>query len=447
MEKVIPNPEEAISYLATGVNMKTRILLSGLIFLFVCSLCAAEVTYVDLVINSNKRAFVYPDQNLSPELIKAWKNYAERISYGDGLVLPSSLAADKLSDTTGVVILGNPGNNHIMADYISLIDDFSVSKTELRIGGKTFSSLRHPGLAVITGLYCGQSKDGGNRYALLCISNKDYPEIRKPIFTLAMKHDFLVSDIFGPLYAGAIDMSQETGRQYVIENSIVKYDRPVFQTAKSRHYQFFFPNDNLAKLDKGWLFNFQEKALARIKERLGLECETRIAFYLFNDKDQMAALTGSRGMGFADNFLPCVYAIYSDKVKGAIGAHEVTHVLLAEKWSQAYPGNLIDEGCAEFTALNWNSKPHVFWVKQFLQNNSLPTLYDLEMNWADYDSDISYPVAACFIAFLKETMGLTAVETLYKKAHKYSDAAWMKALLKQDPARLQKNFEKWLDSK
>jgi len=427
--------------------MKVRILLSGLIFILVCSLCSADVTFVNLVINSNNRAFVYPDKNLSPELIKAWKTYAEQLSYGNGLVLPSSLAADKISDTTGVVILGNPGNNHIMTDYISLIDDFSVSKSEFRIGSQTFQSVRHPGLAVVAGVYCGQSKKGGNRYALLCISNKDYPEIRKPMFRLAMKHDFLISDIFGPLYAGSIDMSQETARQHVVENSVVKHDRPVFQTVRSRHYQFFFPNDNLAKLDKGWLFNFQEKALARIKERLGLECATRIAFYLFNDEDQMEALTGSRGMGFADHLLPCVYAVYSDKVIGAIGAHEVTHVLLAKTWSPIYPGNLIDEGCAEFTALNWNSKPHVFWAKQFMQNNSMPTLFDLEMNWEDYDCNVSYPVAACFIAFLKETMGLPAVENLYKKAHKYSDGAWMKALLKQEPARLQKNFERWLASK
>lgn len=72
----------------------------------------------------------------------------------------------------------------------------------------------------------------------------------------------------------------------------------------------------------------------------------------------MEALAGSRGMGFADHFLPSGYAIYSDKVKGAIGAHEITHILVAEECHRHTRAIMIDEGCAEFTALNWNLRPH-----------------------------------------------------------------------------------------
>ena len=429
------------------MRLRLLLMLFGFVLTQVSGL-AQPGGFIELAIRSYKAAIVYPDKNLSSENVQLWKDYAEvlRSCYSNNWPIVASSVAEKAKETKdcNLVILGNPQNNHIMKQYLANFENIEIGDNRIRIGDVAHSTKENRGLNVLIGGTFKNENEGDYNYCALLINYNDYPEIKYTTLKSSFHYDFFVADIFSPLYMGIIEGSQKTSKLSPVKSKSKKFIREKLKSVSSGQYEYFFDENNYFNDDKGWLIKFQDEALKRIEERLGIKYNGKIGFYLFNDKKQMCEVTGLKANGAADQFLPCVYTFYKKGRAGAIGAHEVTHVLTGLMWSKNYPGGLIDEGCAEFTALDWSGKSHISIAKKILNTGKLPTLLQLENNWDNYEDKLRYPIAACFIRFLKETFGLKKVQELYQKAYKLKNGQWMNTILNLKPEELQQNFEAWI---
>lgn len=220
----------------------------------------------------------------------------------------------------------------------------------------------------------------------------------------------------------------------------------IFQT---EHYDFHFKPDSYAGQHIGKIAEYQEKCYRRIEETLQIPFRRRIRYFLTDSPDEvgriMEELFGEYEPGNGDAIAPNnVIAVYSEEIN-CIGIHEDAHL-----FSYAYCDPtcaLLSEGIAQFLD-EWWGKPNTEWVKMFVADGryrSVCELADDETFW-NVSSEITYPIAGAFTAFLVERIGVAAyLERIYKPALPLAEK--IEAVFHSSPEALEQEFLLWIETK
>lgn len=172
----------------------------------------------------------------------------------------------------------------------------------------------------------------------------------------------------------------------------------------SEHYDFCFSEKSLAQQDIERIAKTQENCFERITADLGVIPDFKIQYLLADTPQDLGVLYGDNEPcnGFAR--LPDkVYAVYNEEIK-CIGMHEDAHIIsyFIKKPLSAF----LCEGLAMYFDEQWQGRPNVEWVKEYIRNGRVYNIMRLIDNSAFYDLDesISYPLAGAFTKFLIEKL-------------------------------------------
>lgn len=183
------------------------------------------------------------------------------------------------------------------------------------------------------------------------------------------------------------------------------------QATETEHYIFRYAAGSLAEREIGAIAMEQEQAYAKLTDLFGYELPEKIEYLLTASAEENGAILGelfsqeaaypTNGFSIAPIF---VFAAYSDQVK-CVGCHEVTHLFSYELCLPK--SQLLSEGLAMYTDGAFWGKPNGQWVKEFLTSGRyipIPELISDESFFA-HPSEITYPIAGAFVAFLIEKLG------------------------------------------
>ena len=202
-------------------------------------------------------------------------------------------------------------------------------------------------------------------------------------------------------------MADETTWEEVESKILDRLDR----TTETEHYIFRYVAGSLAEREIGAVAEEQERAYGKLEALFGYGLPERIEYLLTASPEENGAILGelfgaeaaypTNGFSIAPRY---VFAAYSDQVK-CVGCHEVTHLF---SYTLCLPkSQLLSEGLAMYTDGAFWGKPNGRWVKEFLASGRYIPLRELipDESFFAHPSEITYPIAGAFVAFLIEKLG------------------------------------------
>lgn len=183
------------------------------------------------------------------------------------------------------------------------------------------------------------------------------------------------------------------------------------RATETEHYTVRYAAGSLAEREIGAVAEEQERAYEKLEALFGYGLPERIEYLLTASPEENGAILGelfgaeaaypTNGFSIAPRY---VFAAYSDQAK-CVGCHEVTHLfsyVLCMPKSQ-----FLSEGLAMYTDGAFWGKPNDQWVKEFLASGRYIPIRELipDESFFAHPSEITYPIAGAFVAFLIEKLG------------------------------------------
>ncbi len=202
-------------------------------------------------------------------------------------------------------------------------------------------------------------------------------------------------------------MADETTWEEVESKILDRLDR----ATETEHYTVRYAAGSLAEREIGAVAEEQERAYGKLEALFGYGLPERIEYLLTASPEENGAVLGelfgaeaaypTNGFSIAPRY---VFAAYSDQVK-CVGCHEVTHLfsyVLCMPKSQ-----FLSEGLAMYTDGAFWGKPNRQWVKEYLTSGRYIPIRELisDEQFFAHPTEITYPLAGAFVAFLMETLG------------------------------------------
>ena len=183
------------------------------------------------------------------------------------------------------------------------------------------------------------------------------------------------------------------------------------RATETEHYVFRYAAGSLAEREIGTVAAEQERAYGKLEALFGYGLPDRIEYLLTASAEENGAVLGelfsqeaaypTNGFSIAPIY---VFAAYGDQVK-CVGCHEVTHLF---SYTLCLPkSQLLSEGLAMYTDGAFWGKPNDLWVREFMASGRYIPLHQLisDESFFAHPSEITYPIAGAFVAFLIEQLG------------------------------------------
>ena len=202
-------------------------------------------------------------------------------------------------------------------------------------------------------------------------------------------------------------LADEASYEEVESKTLDRLDR----ATETAHYIFRCAAGSLAEGEIGAIAAEQEQAYGKLKTLFGYKLPEKIEYLLTASPEENGAVLGElfggeaaypiNGFSIAPKY---VFAAYDDQVK-CVGCHEVTHLF---SYALCMPkSQFLSEGLAMYTDGAFWGKPNGRWVKEFLASGRYIPLRELipDESFFAHPSEITYPIAGAFVAFLIEKLG------------------------------------------
>ncbi|MBQ6892342.1 MAG: hypothetical protein IJN47_06980 [Clostridia bacterium] len=202
-------------------------------------------------------------------------------------------------------------------------------------------------------------------------------------------------------------LADEASYEEVESKTLDRLDR----ATETAHYIFRCAAGSLAEGEIGAIAAEQEQAYGKLKTLFGYKLPEKIEYLLTASPEENGAVLGElfggegaypiNGFSIAPKY---VFAAYDDQVK-CVGCHEVTHLF---SYALCMPkSQFLSEGLAMYTDGAFWGKPNDRWVKEFLERGVYIPLAQLlsDEGFYAHPSEITYPIAGAFVAFLIEKLG------------------------------------------
>ena len=179
---------------------------------------------------------------------------------------------------------------------------------------------------------------------------------------------------------------------------------------ETEHHVFRFAPGSPAAREIEDIAAEQEGDYARLADLFGFELPQKVEYFLTDSPGENGAILQelfgmepcpTNGLSIGPNY---VLGAYGDGVR-AIGAHEVAHLF---SYRLCMPKcELLSEGLAMYADGAFWGKPNRQWVREFLQDGRYIPLVELisDEGFYAHPSEITYPIAGTFVAFLIRTLG------------------------------------------
>ncbi len=202
-------------------------------------------------------------------------------------------------------------------------------------------------------------------------------------------------------------LADESSYEAVGSKTLDRLDR----VTETEHYLFRYAADSLAEREIGAIADEQEQVYAALMALFGYGLPEKIEYLLTASAEENGAVLGelfggeaacpTNGCSIAPRY---VFAAYNEQVR-CVGCHEVAHLffyVLCMPKSQ-----FLSEGLAMYTDGAFWGKPNRQWVKEFLTTGRYIPLRELisDEQFFAHPTEITYPLAGAFVAFLMETLG------------------------------------------
>ena len=205
-------------------------------------------------------------------------------------------------------------------------------------------------------------------------------------------------------------LADESAWAEVESKTLDRLDR----ATETAHYIFRYAAGSLAEGEIEAIAAEQEQAYGKLKALFGYELPEKIEYLLTASPEENGAVLGElfsgeaaypiNGFSIAPKY---VFAAYDDQVK-CVGCHEVTHLF---SYTLCMPkSQFLSEGLAMYTDGAFWGKPNDRWVKEFLKDGRYVPLCELisDESFFAHPTEITYPIAGTFVAFLIRTLGKQA---------------------------------------
>ena len=183
------------------------------------------------------------------------------------------------------------------------------------------------------------------------------------------------------------------------------------RVTETEHYLFRYAADSLAAREIEAIADEQEQAYATLMALFGYGLPDKIEYLLTASAEENGAVLGelfggeaacpTNGCSIGPKY---VFAAYNEQVR-CVGCHEVAHLfsyVLCMPKSQ-----FLSEGLAMYTDGAFWGKPNRQWVKEYLASGRYIPIRELisDEQFFAHPTEITYPLAGAFVAFLMETLG------------------------------------------
>ena len=183
------------------------------------------------------------------------------------------------------------------------------------------------------------------------------------------------------------------------------------RATETAHYIFRYAAGSLAAREIKAIADEQEQAYATLMTLFGYGLPDKIEYLLTASAEENGAVLGelfggeaacpTNGCSIGPKY---VFAAYNEQVR-CVGCHEVAHLfsyVLCMPKSQ-----FLSEGLAMYTDGAFWGKPNRQWVKEYLASGRYIPIRELisDEQFFAHPTEITYPLAGAFVAFLMETLG------------------------------------------
>jgi tetratricopeptide (TPR) repeat protein len=193
-----------------------------------------------------------------------------------------------------------------------------------------------------------------------------------------------------------------------------------WEVAESKHLRIHYRRGSAADTDIDRILAAHEEVYSKICGLLRVEVPKKIGYFLFSSQDEATRCNGAL-LNSSDRSRQ-VFALYSDSLKRATTAHELTHVIAYSicPLSTRQRLEFLSEGLAEamvgrFERPLQRGSPDELATK-LIEQGQVPALSELLSNqrFKTMDPSITYTVAGSFVDWLLSTYGIQRFKTIYK---------------------------------
>ena len=202
-------------------------------------------------------------------------------------------------------------------------------------------------------------------------------------------------------------LADESSYETVESKTLDRLDR----VTETEHYLFRYAPDSLAAGEIEAIAAEQEQAYGKLKALFGYGLPDKIEYLLTASPEENGTVLGelfggeaaypTNGCSIGPKY---VFAAYNEQVK-CVGCHEATHLF---SYVLCLPkSQFLSEGLAMYTDGAFWGKPNGRWVKEFLASGRYIPIRELISDelFFVHPTEITYPLAGAFVAFLMETLG------------------------------------------
>lgn len=186
-----------------------------------------------------------------------------------------------------------------------------------------------------------------------------------------------------------------------------------WRTEETAHFLIHYEANSYAEKELEALTKAHEDAVPRILDLLGESAPPgKIHIFAVEDQARMKALTGREtiGQSIADqNSICCVFS----KTTRAVGAHEVMHIMSANKWGFRPGREWLHEGLAVYSDDNWRGYKLHALCRHLRDSGNLAPLGQLMDKITSYSYTVFYPECGSFVKFLYERYGREKLKQLW----------------------------------
>ncbi len=195
-----------------------------------------------------------------------------------------------------------------------------------------------------------------------------------------------------------------------IFKNIYKIDLPIMWKKIKETKHFIFYIYGRPKLEKNY-YEKCEKHLQKIYKIFGFKfrLKDKINYCILPNEETYTSVLGWKPTGrvYGNN----IYSVY------AFHPHEIIHMLFRKNVNEDSI-RILSEGVAVLYGWNrdgqprWRGKSLEFWMNKYMKKISIMNLIN---DFNQFDTQVSYPISACFVQFLINNYGITKFKKLYRR--------------------------------